>query len=213
MSNKTVGLLAFIFGAAVGSITTLQLVKTRYQKIADEEVDSVKEAFARRVDEIEEEAEEQIRHILNNSEDSNDVETEGKVAQVRNKADIATAAAISKEKRYVNYSEFSNKGDKKVVIAEQPSEEDEGGPRIISPEEFGEMGNEKITLLYWADDVLSYEDGDIPKNISDLVGDEFQDHFGEYEEDSVFIRNEQIGVDYEILSETRKHSKVFPKIT
>jgi hypothetical protein len=214
MNTKTVGFLAFIFGAAAGSIATWQLVKKRYQQIADDEIESVKEAFTRRVNEIEELADEQVRHVLGNSEDSDEIEAEGKAAQARNKADIATVASISQKKKYTDYSKYSNKGDKEVVMTDEPEEdEDDNGIRIITPDEFGEMGNEKITLFYWADEVLSYEDGDIPKNISDLVGDEFPDHFGEYEEDSVFVRNEEIGVDYEILLDTRKYSKVFPKIT
>ena len=41
---------AFIFsaGAAVGSILTWKLIKTRYERIVQEEIDSVKAVFSRR---------------------------------------------------------------------------------------------------------------------------------------------------------------------
>lgn len=48
MNNKFVGFVMFALGAAVGSAVTWRFLKTKYEQIAQEEIDSVKEVFARR---------------------------------------------------------------------------------------------------------------------------------------------------------------------
>ena len=44
-------------------------------------------------------------------------------------------------------------------------------------------------------------------NIEETVGDALE-HFGEYEDDSVFVRNEENMCDYEILLDQRTYSDV-----
>ena len=52
--NKTlINALVFVAGAAVGSLVTWKLAKTKYERIAQEEIDSVKEVFSKRVREEE----------------------------------------------------------------------------------------------------------------------------------------------------------------
>lgn len=46
--SKTTGFVMFVLGAAVGSVATWQYVKKKYEQIAQEEIDSVKEIFSRR---------------------------------------------------------------------------------------------------------------------------------------------------------------------
>lgn len=73
-------------------------------------------------------------------------------------------------------------------------------PYVISPEEFGEMDDyEKVSLRYTADEVLVDEMGEVFEDIDETVGPDFHKHFGEYEADSVFIRNDELETDYEIL--------------
>lgn len=82
-------------------------------------------------------------------------------------------------------------------------------PYVISPEEFGEFdGYEKISLTYYADDVLVDENDEIVDNVDAVVGEESLTHFGEYEDDSVFVRNDSLKSDYEILLDYRKYSEV-----
>ena len=49
---------------------------------------------------------------------------------------------------------------------------------------------------------------DIVDNVDDVVGVDSLTHFGEYEEDSVFVRNDLLQTDYEILRDPRKYSDV-----
>ena len=44
--------------------------------------------------------------------------------------------------------------------------------------------------------------------MENTVGEDFEEHFGDYEEDSVFVRNDELGLDYEILRDMRNFSDV-----
>ena len=57
--NTLISLAAFAIGAAAGSVATWAVVKTKYERIAQEEIDSVKEVFSKEAEkEIEEVTEE-----------------------------------------------------------------------------------------------------------------------------------------------------------
>ena len=80
---------------------------------------------------------------------------------------------------------------------------------IIRPDEFGEYDDyDAISLTYYADHILTDEDDEIVEDIEDKIGFDALSHFGEYEEDSVFVRNDRIKCDYEILLDQRKYSEV-----
>ena len=80
---------------------------------------------------------------------------------------------------------------------------------IIRPDEFGEYDDyDTISLTYYADHILTDEDDEIVEDIEDKIGFDALSHFGEYEEDSVFVRNDRIKCDYEILLDQRKYSEV-----
>ena len=51
MSNKLFGVFMFIAGAAAGAAVAWKLTKTKYEQIAEDEIDSVKEVFSRRLKE------------------------------------------------------------------------------------------------------------------------------------------------------------------
>ena len=49
--------------------------------------------------------------------------------------------------------------------------------------------------------------GDKIEDVDDVVGMESLTHFGEYEDDSVFVRNDRLRCDYEILMDERTYSE------
>ena len=79
----------------------------------------------------------------------------------------------------------------------------EDRPYVIPPEEFGLFHDyEQIELHYYNDAVLTDEDGEpVDDDIEDMIGEDFESHFGEYEPDAVFIRNDERKIDYEIIRE------------
>lgn len=188
--NKTINFMMFIVGAAIGSIVTWRYVEKKYEQIAQEEIDSVKEVFAKREPEITE---------------TKDVIRE-KAFNAKEKPNIVEYAAKLREQGYTNYAGVEPESNK-----EEASEEsmDIDTPYVIPPEEFGEFDDyEKIGLTYYADQVLTDEDDELVEDIEDTVGFESLSHFGEYEDDSAFVRNDRLRCDYEILLDQRKYSDV-----
>lgn len=180
MSKSSI--LAFIFGAAIGSVITWKLVKTKYEQRADEEISEMKEYYSEKMEKKEAPAEEA---------------TEAPASDSPKKAANVKYKQIIEENNYTNdTAEGANDMSDK--------------PYVISPDEFGEEdGYACVSLNYYADGVLT-DDQDMPIEDADtLVGTDFADHFGEYEDDSVFIRNENESTDYEILRDLRNFADMF----
>ena len=178
MNSKRWVLLAFIAGAGIGSVCTWQLLKRKYEQIAQEEIDSVKAAYAAR-----ENVEKAGKSLLEGLQDG-----------------LKKYKSIIQKEGYTNYSRNveEKKGDPFVEK-----------PYVISPEEFGEFEEyEKISLTYYADQVLTDENNEEVDDVEEIVGEESLTHFGEYEDDSVFVRNDRLKCDYEILLDQRNYSDV-----
>lgn len=162
-------LAIFVTGIVLGSAITLNYAKTKYAKIADEEIASVKAAFK--------------------SEKSNE---DSDICEEKN--DIEKMEELAIANRYVTHD--------KVIKKE---ETDMNEPYVISPDDFDENGYEIVSLTYYADDVLTDEHDNVIRNRDKLIGKDSLTKFGEYEEDSVFVRDDERKIDYEILADTRNY--------
>lgn len=84
-------------------------------------------------------------------------------------------------------------------------------PRIIAPDEFGDQaGYDGVSLTYYLDGTVA-DDNDraMDENeIEETIGKDSLSHFGEYEDDSVFVRNDRLKADYEILMDQRTYAEV-----
>lgn len=204
MNSTLKGVLIFVLGAAAGSLATWKLIEKKYKDIAQEEIDSVKDTFSKmKKNEYPDKLEDYPDfEEFDDSDDSDDVEEEPKPEQKidrNNKPDIVEYAKILSETGYTNYAERQDKKEKKGV---EPVEDER--PYVISPDEFGEKdGYENVTLTYYADGVLTDYFDNVISNIDEVVGLDSLDHFGEYEDDAVFVRNEKMETDYEILRDLR----------
>lgn len=190
--------IAFLAGAGAGSAATWYFLKTKYEQIAQEEIDSVKKAFSNK-----EEKEEKVKNPDKNPA----------AEFARNKPDINEYAKKLSKQGYTNYSNSEKAAEStKNPIPESDPEVEFGAidrPYVISPEEFGEFDDyTKISLSFFSDHVLTDENYEVVDNVDDMVGAESLNHFGEYEDDSVFVRNDRLKVDYEILLDQRKYSDV-----
>ena len=204
MNSTLKGVLIFVLGAAAGSLATWKLIEKKYKDIAQEEIDSVKDTFSKmKKNEYPDKLEDYPDfEEFDDSDDSDDVEEEPKPEQKiyrNNKPDIVEYAKILSETGYTNYAERQDKKEKKGV---EPVEDKR--PYVISPDEFGEKdGYENVTLTYYADGVLTDYFDNVISNVDEVVGFDSLDHFGEYEDDVVFVRNEKMETDYEILRDLR----------
>lgn len=202
MNNKITSFMIFIFGAAVGSVVTWQYTKKKYEQIAQEEIDSVKETFSKL---------KEVKSKDNESEENNNVRTI--VERAKDKPSIVEYAAKLRKQGYTNYSNTDSLSEDSNVSEEEVDENminDE--PYVISPDEFGELDDyDTISLTYYADQVLADENDELVEDIEETVGFESLNTFGQYEDDSVFVRNDRLKCDYEILLDHRKYSDVIKR--
>ena len=197
--NKAMPLVTFAMGAAIGSVATWYFAKTKYEQIAQEEIDSVKEVFSKK------HGDDSNKSGANTDVSDDDHISEKKAAQAREKPDIIEYAAKLNSEGYTNYSnmEFS------MPEVETEKTMNTEKPYVISPDEFDEMDDyETISLTYYSDNVLADDMDELVEDADDVVGADFASHFGEYEDDSVFVRNDRLKADYEILRDERNYSDV-----
>ena len=164
---------AFVIGAAVGSVVTWKLLATKYEQLAQEEIDSVKEYFAKRNREV-------VNDVDEDSNDTNEDEDESEYLE---------------RTRGYHYDEDG-----------RPAK---NTPYVIHPDMFGTREDyDTRSLKCFADRVVTDTDDEIVDDVDNLIGDESLDHFGEFEMDSVFVRNDKLKCDYEILLDPRKYSDI-----
>ena len=180
----------FAAGAVVGSFVTWKMMDEKYRQMADEEIESMREYFSNKSKKIE--------HV---ELEDNDEEDETETYEVAAK-DIRDYEGVLEK---VNYSGYTTVSTKEV-------EKDMTGPYVITPEEFGELKEyETIELTYYADFVLADNRNNPIEDVDDVIGLDSLDHFGEYEDDSVFVRDDERKIDYQILLDPRKYSDVVNK--
>lgn len=185
--SKIKCMFIFSIGAAVGSFATYKLVKTKYERLAQEEIDDVREYYRNKKEKSEEtiETEPVIDDQLDDEEDVKTKEEYGKVL----------------------IKEGYGAGEFKKESSEDMRREK---PYVISPDDFGERDYKIVSLTYYADKVLADDADMIVEDVEDIVGLNSLDSFGEYEDDSVFVRNESLETDYEILLDMRNYSDIYP---
>ena len=174
MNDKLALSLAFIAGAAAGAFVAWKALENKYKQIADDEIESVKDMFKRKM--------------------QKQKETNEQAALLKEYNDIVA------DEKYTNNKEDERDMAEKAKVY------------VIPPEDFGEYGFETVSLTYYADKVLvDSASNKVISNTDEIVGRNSLETFGEYEDDSVFVRNEDLKKDYEILLDVRKYSDIVSK--
>lgn len=172
--------LWFTAGALVGVAVSHNFFKTKYERIAQEEIDSVKRAF------------------------SEPLQSE----PVEVSTDESTTEQLSMYSEIINTQGYTN-ASKPV----EPIREEVKGvsrPYVISPADFDTLDDYEVySLTYYDDGVLVDEQDNPIEDVESMVGRDSLNHFGEYEDDSVHVRNDALQCDFEILRDLRKYSDVF----
>lgn len=175
-------LLIFLAGAAIGSIVTSRVLKTKYEQITEEEIASVKEVYTKKMKKLEEPTE-------------GDTEPEP----------TPTKEMVNEYREMVKQSGYTNYAKRK----EEPEEvKNVYVPYVIEPDQFDTNDFKTQTLTLYADGVLADEYDNVITNVDEIVGEESLDHFGEYEEDTVYVRNEELETDFEILRDDSNYRDI-----
>ena len=214
MNSKVLGCLSFIVGAAVGAAVTYELVKTKYETIANDEISEMKEIYDERLRELNGKNIE-VSETLTKLKDTKTVIDYAKIIKENNYGDEKPNVSNminnyiddepdDEEESYENYDD-----DQFIEFPDYSERDERPRPYVIDPEIFGEYYDyDTIELTYYADLVVANEDNEIVDNVNELIGIESLGHFGEFEEDAVHVRNDQLKADFEILKDVRKYSDV-----
>lgn len=169
--------LWFTAGAIVGAAVTCNYFKTKYERIAQEEIDSVKRAFS-------------------------EPTTAEEVTDEPAKDVIVLAQDIIRQHGYSSVEEPAEPIRKEVKGVHRPY--------VISPADFDTIDEyETFSLIYYEDHILADEAGNVVEDVDAMVGRDSLNHFGEYEDDSVHVRNDALQCDFEILRDLRNYSDVY----
>ena len=183
--NKLGMIVAFSLGAAAGSVVTWKLLKNKYEQEVQEAVETYRDVYSNRP--IPEQRTEELyseEAPVEEPKPEPEKEDTGHLDQIL--------------KRYVK-------------TAEVKKEDEEYGikPYVITPEEFDQLDDyDIVTYAYYADGVLANDEYEVVTDIDRKIGRDSLKTFGQYEEDSVYVRNDRLKIDYEILLDVRKYSDV-----
>lgn len=188
-------LFALILGAAVGSLITWKVVTDKYERILDD-------IYAER-------EEEEDETINEEPEEEGTMYTADDLKDAYEKAVARSgyAAAFEKSEPTVESVEEEATDD---VEEEGDEEMADLGPRIVSPEEFDDCDYPVAEFTYYSDGFLTDEDDEIVENYAEVVGKDFADHFGDYDEDpdTVYVIDDSCATCYEICRDNRKYMNV-----
>lgn len=174
MNYRTFAIFFGGFGLGVGSCYLV--MRSRFEKMLDAKVDAINQAFDKEMRELGLEVSEPV-------EDGN-------------------SGTIRTMDTKIFRSEIKKHDYDKYYKAEEESPKEGGSvdPYIISAQQFATDGlQDKITLTYYINAGLVCEEEQALEDPDNVIGTEFTEHFHDDEEGVVYVRNERLGADYEVL--------------
>lgn len=190
MNCKFTNVIMFAVGAVAGSAATWMILKSKYEQRVQEEIESVKEAFIE----------------MNRSDEQTEEDEEEEASEEYHQVNWEELEDLDEElDEYADLTNLysSEKGGAEKVEVKKPY--------VIEPLEFDENGFRTMELTYYADNILEDENHDIVTDVDELLGEGSLDTFGLYEDDSVFVRNEHLRMDFQILRDPRTYEEATGK--
>lgn len=195
MNNKVFGIILFTAGAVIGSLVTWKVVKTKYEDISQEEIDSVKEEYTQLMASMRKKLNDSVTYKDDKDDDFDD-------STMMNYNEIVKSYRSSDE-------EEKNQNEKE---GEEKEEDNDGvsymeAPYVISPDDFGSVPGYNVEPLdYFADGILADGWG-VELDIAETIGEDAVNHFGDYDDDVVYVRNEQTKLEYEVTRDPRTYAE------
>lgn len=215
MNKKLFNILVFAVGAAIGSAVTWKAVKTKYEQIAEEEIISVREEYASLMVKMKKKLKESVTY--EGPQDSDEARIEEEDDEYY--PDDDERDFTEKEKQRIDYYKMTSRYRTSDDIEDDENskegdggEDDEvpyiNGPYVISPDEFASSppGFNAQPLDYFADGILADGWG-VELDLDDTIGEDAVNHFGDYVDDVVHVRNERNEIDYEVTRDPRTYAE------
>lgn len=200
---KARDLIMFVAGCAVGGIGASLYLKDVYRRYAQEEIDSVIDRERHKREEVESlraETEEDVK------EESNIEKAQKAAKTAANKSSLTEYADIVKKEGYTDYNAIT-----KPENEDKPMREVDPISYISSSDYGVDEEYEQIELVYYQDGILADEDGEIVDDIPATVGNEFDEHFQEFDDDdnAVYVQNDARKAYYVIYMSDEEYKEAF----
>ena len=199
MNKKIFGLLTFALGAAAGFFAGGFLSADKHRKILEAEVTAAKAFYKQKYDQNSAKVK---KHVVSEPSVKNDEKKDEQEAPTPEKPGLKPdlASYIAQVEQYRHPEK-----DRPHIVSNK------NGPVVIPPDEVGdEPDYEVISMTYYADGILVDEDDIVytKEEIERSVGLSSLSTFGRYEDDSVFVRNDQRKLYFEILLNEQSYADV-----
>ena len=198
-----IGVAGVIFGAGVGSLVTWRVLKTHYETITQNEIDSVKEHYAKLFKtgehaNLENLVKKYKTDDVDTDKSSPEFENDDKVEEIEEDIFVEDEDDESEVQNIWRYAK------------DNPHPEDEA--YVITFEQFKDEHDdyEKGDLTYYeCDDTLVDSQESPIDDVEALVGPDALDRFGDgsNSRDIVYVRNDRIGMDFEISLDSRSYTE------
>lgn len=210
MNKNLYFFLGWIGGAACAVLATRKFFRDKYEQQAQEEIDSVKESFAKLTEKYKK-SKEKLNAVCG-PEGGYVYSEPGMYSNI----DLLDRASMHPSSNAIptakpDLSEYTAKLNEFHYVSSAKETTSGSEIEVISPEEYAEDDSyDTISLTYYADGVLADDDDRHmdEESIRNAVGEDPFKHFGEYEEDTVYIRNDTQKTYYEICRDERIYDEV-----
>lgn len=209
MKKSVLGTLCFVIGAVVGSVITNEVVKYKYEEKANTEIDIIRDFYEER--------------------DQKRRETDGpRVNEDKNRPvdepETYSRDVVTEYNKYVKlYStpEPENDTIRPITSAEAAEKRKEAEdvlprPYVINPDDYGFFSDyETVSLHYYEDGVVANDEDDVFDDylINGTIGFEAIRYLEDNEdEEAVYVRNEELKYDYEVIREPDRFADVRPDL-
>lgn len=185
--------IAFVAGAAVGYFAANYLLKDKYEKRFQQEVSSTIEAFK----------------TNKNDEHKKDDEVTYNNEKLKAVSDEVVVADIKEYAKNIGKHDYSEVKDDKPSEENKDDNIDHTKPYVITEEEVDAYMNYSITQWnYYADGVLTDENNEVVEDVSTTIGKEAFEYLKKTSESAIYVRNDLLELDYEILKNEMTYAEL-----
>lgn len=187
INNKCINVACLCIGAAAGSVITWALMKQKCAEQIKKESQETRDLYWKKYHKSDEREKNEETDVKKNENIEEDLEEKK-----------ASYRAYKKEAAEYGTPGYSD-GKKNI---------DE--PYVIPPLEYGEFeGYRQIELVLYADGIIAEDSEPLEEDEVDrIIGSDALNHFGDYEEDAVYIRNDALQCDYALIRDDREFGDV-----
>ena len=194
MNNIIKGAFLFIFGAALGSGITYVVTKNKYEDILVESQKSLRDYYERKQEKSPKK--EELKEDVSINVDINE--------HLEHDPIIIDNSIPENHEEIVN-----NLLNSYHTLSGEEKESFLNKPYIIEEDEYGQFEDYTYeTYVLYEDGILADSDDKVFDDYEEVLGLEFIDHLKKYDIDAVYVRNDVLKKDFEIIPDSYRFEDI-----